>query len=107
MTRRDPEYVSWIHSQPCLVCGALPVEAHHVYDGAFGRRPADSRCVPLCWTHHSRDSRDSVHVMGKRFGPEHGIDLESEIHRLKTKHLQERISYTDTAGPSHEDFDCG
>ena len=28
--RKYPRYVEWLHSQPCVVSGRLPVEAHQV-----------------------------------------------------------------------------
>ena len=94
----DREYIQWLHRLPCLVCGALPVEAHHVYDGSYGIRPPDRRAVPLCRLHHSRDSKASIHVLGKRFGPEYGIDVEAEIKRLNEKHEAEKATQDQESG---------
>ena len=38
---------------PCLVCGAWPVEVHHVrHDGRKGISKDDTLVVPLCAEHH-------------------------------------------------------
>jgi len=82
----DKPYLAWIHTQPCLVCGRVPVEAHHACEMRYGFRPPDRRGVPLCRVHHSRDSKASIHVLGKRFGPTYGIDVEAEIVQLNGKY---------------------
>jgi len=94
----DHDYMAWIHTQPCLVCGCIPVEAHHVYAMCYGIRPPDRRAIPLCWTHDSRDSKASIHVLGKRFGPEYGIDVEAEIVRLNEKYEAEKSNQDQGSG---------
>lgn len=71
----------------CLVCGARPVEVHHVvgYADKPGRLPKDHRrVVPLCFAHHSvQGGREAVHTLGHRgFYERHGIDLLAEAERL-------------------------
>jgi len=94
----DRVYLEWVHTQSCLVCGRVPVEAHHVYEMCYGIRPPDRRAVPLCWTHDSRDSKASIHVLGKRFGETYGIDVEAEIKRLNEKHEAEKSNQDQGSG---------
>ena len=61
---RDKAHLKFVASQPCLVCGRSPADAHHLRFTqlrAMGRKVSDEFTVPLCRTHH----RD-VH----RFGDE-------------------------------------
>ena len=61
---RDKMHLKFVASQPCLVCGRSPADAHHLrftQPHAMGRKVSDEFTVPLCRTHH-RDSH--------RFGDE-------------------------------------
>jgi ERF superfamily len=52
---RDPQHLKFVASQPCLVCGRRPSDAHHLrilQPRALGRRVSDEFAVPLCRTHH-------------------------------------------------------
>jgi hypothetical protein len=58
---RSPDYLSLIRQLPCLYCGVEPCgEAAHVDFSSFefgakrkfGKRPHDSKCVPLCRDDH-------------------------------------------------------
>ena len=59
---------------PCVICGARPVEVHHVICGRYGqRRASDFDTIPLCVEHH-RIGPDAIHN-GKaswveRWGPD-------------------------------------
>lgn len=60
---RDKGHLAFVASQPCLVCGRLPAEAHHLkfsQPSALGRKVSDAFTVPLCALHH----RD-LHTTGK------------------------------------------
>ena len=62
---RDRVHLEFVASQPCLVCGRRPSDAHHLrfaQQRALGRRVSDEFTVPLCRLHHrelhrSRDER--------------------------------------------------
>jgi len=59
---RDKEHLRYVASQPCLVCGRSPAQAHHVrfaQPKATGRKVSDEWVVPLCATHHR-----SLHTVG-------------------------------------------
>lgn len=52
---RDKDHLKFVATQPCLVCGRLPVEAHHLrfsQPSALGRKVSDAYTVPLCALHH-------------------------------------------------------
>ena len=57
---RDREHVKYVASQPCLVCGRMPCDAHHLrfaQPRALGRKVSDEFTVPLCRGHHSEVHR--------------------------------------------------
>jgi ERF superfamily len=52
---RDKAHLKFVASQPCLVCGRSPSDAHHLrftQPRAMGRKVSDEFTVPLCRTHH-------------------------------------------------------
>jgi hypothetical protein len=52
---RDRPHLEFVSSQPCLLCGRRPSDAHHLrfaQPRALGRRVSDEFVVPLCRTHH-------------------------------------------------------
>ena len=52
---RNRDHLRFVASQPCLVCGRSPSQAHHLrfaQPRAMGRKVSDEFTVPLCGTHH-------------------------------------------------------
>jgi hypothetical protein len=52
---RDREHLRFVASQPCLVCGRSPSDAHHVKfaeQQAIGRKVSDRFTIPICRLHH-------------------------------------------------------
>ena len=52
---RDKGHLKFVSSQPCLVCGRSPADAHHLkftQPRAMGLKVSDEFTVPLCRTHH-------------------------------------------------------
>lgn len=52
---RDREHVRLVAKQPCLVCGRMPCDPHHlryVQSRALGRKVSDEFTIPLCRGHH-------------------------------------------------------
>ena len=52
---RDKEHCKFVTSQPCVVCGRTPSEAHHIrfaQPRALGRKVSDEYTVPVCRLHH-------------------------------------------------------
>jgi hypothetical protein len=59
---RDKAHLKFVASQPCLICGRSPADAHHLrftQPRAMGLKVSDEFTVPLCRAHH----RD-VHSFG-------------------------------------------
>ena len=52
---RDKEHCQYLTTQPCVVCGRTPSEAHHIrfaQPRALGRKVSDEYTVPVCRLHH-------------------------------------------------------
>jgi hypothetical protein len=52
---RDKDHCKFVASQPCIVCGRTPSEAHHIrfaQPRALGRKVSDEYTVPVCRLHH-------------------------------------------------------
>ena len=52
---RDKAHRKFVGSQPCLVCGRSPTDAHHLrfaQPRALGRKVSDEFTVPVCRVHH-------------------------------------------------------
>ena len=59
---RDKAHLAFVASEPCLVCGRRPAQAHHIrfaQPRALGLKVSDEFTVPLCNGHH-----DSLHRTG-------------------------------------------
>jgi hypothetical protein len=57
---RDKTHLKFVGSQPCLVCGRSPADAHHLrftQPRAMGRKVSDEFTVPLCRAHHRENHR--------------------------------------------------
>ena len=52
---RDKEHCRYVTTQPCVVCGRTPTEAHHLrftQPRALGRKVSDEYTIPVCRLHH-------------------------------------------------------
>ena len=52
---RDKDHRKFVATQPCLVCGRTPADAHHLrfaQPRALGRKVSDEFTVPVCRFHH-------------------------------------------------------
>jgi hypothetical protein len=52
---RDKEHCRFVATLPCVVCGRMPSEAHHIrfaQPRALGRKVSDECTVPVCRLHH-------------------------------------------------------
>ena len=69
---RSKKHLQFVASQPCLLCGATDVQACHIRIGflGLGIKPCDSKTVPLCLAHHTKQ-----HSMNeKKFWESYGLD---------------------------------
>jgi ERF superfamily len=79
---RDRDHVRFVAKQPCLVCGRLPSDPHHLrfaQTRALGRKVSDEFTVPLCRGHHR-----AVHRCGNEaaWWQKTGIDPEPAARAL-------------------------
>jgi hypothetical protein len=52
---RDREHLKFVASQPCLICGRTPSDAHHIKfaeQPGIARKVSDRFTVPICRLHH-------------------------------------------------------
>lgn len=59
---RDRQHLAFVASQPCLICGRHPTQAHHLrfaQTRAMALKVSDEFTVPLCVTHHDQLHRSS------------------------------------------------
>jgi hypothetical protein len=52
---RDKDHCKFVATQPCVVCGRMPSETHHIrfaQPRALGRKVSDEYTVPVCRLHH-------------------------------------------------------
>src|SRR6185369_1059062 len=69
------EYLKWVRSQPCCVCGRTPVDPDHLK--ARGRGEAkrnDFTAIPLCREHHSERDQGL-----EKFQAKYHINLWEEV----------------------------
>lgn len=83
---RDPRYLAWIRTLPCVVCGSTRrIEASHTGPHGLGQKSPDSSAIPLCYRHH-RTGPDSYHRLGPReFAKVHNVDIAAIVRRFNTK----------------------
>ncbi len=58
--KRDKAHLRFVASQPCLICGRAPSDAHHLrfaQPRAMACKTSDEFTVPLCRTHHRDNHR--------------------------------------------------
>jgi hypothetical protein len=66
--QRGLDHMAKVAQLPCMVCGAWPVEVHHMKDPR-----TDFRVIPLCPMHHRREfGEGSLHYSPKAFWLRHG-----------------------------------
>lgn len=67
---RSKSHLARVREQPCLVCGAKGVQAHHVRVGlrTMGVRKDDTRAAPLCSAHHDELHRGKEETFWARHG---------------------------------------
>lgn len=82
VTIKDPAYIEWIRSLPCVVTGSRSVsDPHHVSEqghGSMAGKTSDRRAIPLCHRLHVE-----LHQTGREtFAKKYNLDYEFEIERL-------------------------
>jgi hypothetical protein len=62
---RDKDHRRYVSTQPCLICGRSPADAHHLrfaQPRALGRKVSDEFTVPLCRVHHRELHRHGAEI---------------------------------------------
>jgi hypothetical protein len=66
---RDKDHQKFVLRQPCLVCGRVPSDPHHLtftQPRALGRRVSDEFMVPICRVHHRELHRSGDEAAWRR-----------------------------------------
>ena len=84
---RNKKYLEYIRQQPCLICGIIPSQSHHIQtknNHGTALKPGDYWCIPLCLGCHQM-----LHFVGKKtFLKRHGIDVFQELFRMVSGYLK-------------------
>lgn len=58
---RSPQYLRWVSSLPCVMCGRAADDAHHLIgiggQGGAGTKAPDYLTMPVCREHHNEIHR--------------------------------------------------
>ena len=85
--RRNPAYVAFVRTMPCLVCWRMPAEAAHVRSRGAGGNDVGN-VVPLCHEHHMEQ-----HTIGIRsFEQRHHVELAVVASALEQVWTHEPVS---------------
>ena len=105
-TGKDPRYLAWLRTQPCVACAAAsrmagrvldtpiptpyhgPTEAAHVGARGLSQKCPDRQAIPLCAFHH-RTGPHACHRLGKRFWTLFALDPDAVIREHGELYLQE------------------
>jgi ERF superfamily len=74
LRHRDKEHRRFVSSQPCVVCGRSPTDAHHLrfaQPRALGMKVSDEFTVPVCRVHHRE-----LHKIGDERVWWHNLNIE-------------------------------
>ena len=105
---RNPQYLRWIRTLPCSVCGTTRyVEAAHTGPRGLSQKSSDTSAIPLCPQHH-RTGHDSYHKLGpRRFSELHHLDIPALVARLSAKPIIRIDSGMFVGGLANEIFVLG
>lgn len=82
-TYRSPQFLAFVRSLPCCVCGASAVP-HHTETGGVGLKGDDLSCVPLCHVCHT-----TVHQVGRdTFEDQLNVDIKRENVLVLRKYIE-------------------
>ncbi len=100
---RDPLYLAWIRTLPCMACyrGVLEIlrvahlpewersEAAHIGMRGLSQKSSDRETMPLCVGHH-RWNPHSLHTMGKNFWDHYRLNRRGIIAELNRLYEEQR-----------------
>lgn len=102
---KNPTYLAWIRTLPCVVCLMVvaksswheihafmfqrtATEAAHVGERGLSQKCPDRETLPLCRWHHT-EGPESHHRLGKRFWTVWGLDRDALIAELNGRFKSE------------------
>ena len=84
------KYLEYIKKKPCLACGQMPVDAHHMEAVGMGGANKDGfkdySCVPLCRFHHGEYHSGGLHY----FEAKYQVSLWKDAFNLIRRYFIER-----------------
>lgn len=75
-TKIEKQHMALVASIPCCVCGAMPVNVHHIRTGqGIGMKASSFETIPLCYNHHQ--GKEGIHAIGtKTWQKKYGSELD-------------------------------
>lgn len=65
MSNAGKRWMAKVAQLPCVICGAAPVEVHHIREGqGAAQRAQDTLTVALCTYHHR--GAEGIHGLGRK-----------------------------------------
>ncbi len=65
MSIAGKRHMARVAALPCCICGAQPVEVHHIREGqGAAQRAQDTLTIQLCVEHHRGD--EGIHGLGRK-----------------------------------------
>ena len=84
----NKEYIKYIKSQPCCVCGQSPVDPDHLNHRGMGggdTTEQDFSCVPLCRIHHTERHAKGIRAIYDTYR----VDLWKDAHMYLRRYFCE------------------
>jgi hypothetical protein len=117
---RDRDHLRFVATQPCLVCGRTPSDAHHLKfaeQRAMARKVSDRFAVPICRLHHRELHRrgnerawwqsqgiDPLVIAADLWGRKHAIEpAAAGLTGIGPDELNEIANEASVAGPPQDD----
>jgi hypothetical protein len=94
-TGKDPAYLEWVHTLPCVCCEKniathphynqdTKTESAHVGDRGLSQKAPDREAIPLCRIHH-REGVNAIHRLGKTFWAKWNLNRDELIKELNRR----------------------
>jgi hypothetical protein len=101
---RDRDHLRFVTTQPCLACGRIASDAHHLRfaeQRALGRKVSDEFTVPLCRLHHRE-----LHQRGDELGWWQHLNVDPLDTAQRLWRATHRRSEAQVSVPDGEELQC-